>query len=85
MWSSTASLSTGAAPPDSPVALQVVTAGRTSATMAWRTPDDDGGSKVVAFGVSRNGHTRIWVSCHLGRGHGVIGQLDGWDGVLRLL
>eukprot|EP00198_Chlamydomonas_reinhardtii_P010739 XP_001700076.1 predicted protein [Chlamydomonas reinhardtii] len=63
MWSSTASLSTGAAPPDSPVALQVVTAGRTSATMAWRTPDDDGGSKVVAFGVELQAKSKAATAC----------------------
>ncbi|KAG2434770.1 hypothetical protein HXX76_007655 [Chlamydomonas incerta] len=63
MWSSTAALSTGAAPPDSPVALQVVTAGRTSATMAWRTPDDDGGSKVVAFGVELQAKSKAATAC----------------------
>ncbi len=55
MWSPTVSHCTGAAPPDSPVSLQVVSAGRQSATMAWRAPDEDGGSKVLAFEVRRMG------------------------------
>ncbi|KAG2434872.1 hypothetical protein HYH02_012072 [Chlamydomonas schloesseri] len=63
LWSSSVALSTGAAPPDSPVALQVVTAGRTSATMAWRTPDDDGGSKVVAFGVELQAKSKAATAC----------------------
>ncbi|PNH07060.1 Fibronectin type-III domain-containing protein 3A [Tetrabaena socialis] len=63
MWSGTTTLSTGAAPPDSPVSLQVVTVGRTSATLAWRAPDDDGGSKVVAFEVELQAKSRAATTC----------------------
>ncbi|EFJ41212.1 hypothetical protein VOLCADRAFT_119739 [Volvox carteri f. nagariensis] len=62
-WSPTASLLTGAAPPDSPAALQVVTPLTTSATLAWSPPEKDYGSKVVAYEVELQAISRAAVAC----------------------
>lgn len=51
LWSATTALRTGAAPPDIPVALQVVTYLTTSATLAWGAPENENGSKVTAYEV----------------------------------
>ncbi|GLC41641.1 hypothetical protein PLESTF_000270000 [Pleodorina starrii] len=63
MWSATVALMTGAAPPDSPAALQVVTPLTTSATLAWSAPEHDYGSKVTAYEVELQANSRAAVAC----------------------
>ncbi|GIL82863.1 hypothetical protein Vretifemale_11765 [Volvox reticuliferus] len=63
MWSMISATMTGAAPPDSPVALQVVTPLSTSATLAWSAPENDYGSKVVAYEVELQAMSRAAVAC----------------------
>ncbi|GLI67326.1 hypothetical protein VaNZ11_011513, partial [Volvox africanus] len=63
MWSTISAIMTGAAPPDSPVALQVVTPLTTSATLAWSAPENDYGSKVVAYEVELQAMSRAAVAC----------------------
>jgi hypothetical protein len=50
-WSASAPATTGACPPDSPEAMQMVSSSRTSVTMAWKLPSDNGGAPVFCYEV----------------------------------
>ncbi|GFR50352.1 hypothetical protein Agub_g12561 [Astrephomene gubernaculifera] len=63
IWSATTTLLTGAAPPSSPEAMQVTSAGRTSARLVWRAPEEDGGSNVLAFEVELQAISRAATAC----------------------